>query len=93
MAQTMSELKFRIVEYCRSGRAVKVDGLGTWSPSIALDGTFSVQFRPDLAFNYELNQPGAFTGTIINRENIGKTSEELVARWNTENPDDQVLLN
>jgi hypothetical protein len=27
---------------------------------------------------------------IINRENIGKTSDELVAKWNTDNPTDQV---
>ena len=29
-------------------------------------------------------------GNIINRENIGKTSEELVAKWNEDHPDDQV---
>jgi hypothetical protein len=90
---TMTELKFRIVEYCRSGRAVKVDGLGTWTPSIGLDGKVSIQYRPDLAFDYELNQPGVFTGTVINRENIGKTSDELVAMWNAANPEDLVSLN
>ena len=93
MSQTMSELRYRIIEYCRSGRAVKVDGMGIWSPSIDLEGKLSIQFRPDLAFNYELNQPGAYTGTILNRENIGKTSDELVAMWNSENPEDQVPLN
>lgn len=87
---TMTELKFRILEYVRSGRAVKVEGLGIWAPNIALDGTFSIQYRPDLGFDYELNQPGVFTGTIINRENIGKTSEELVTRWNEANPEDLV---
>jgi hypothetical protein len=90
---TMTELKFRIVEYCRSGRAVKVDGLGTWTPSIGLDGKVRIQYRPDLAFDYELNQPGVFTGTVINRENIGKTSDELVAMWNAANPEDLVSLN
>jgi hypothetical protein len=90
---TMTELKFRIVEYCRSGRAVKVDGLGTWTPSIGLDGKVSIQYRPDLAFDYELNQPGVFTGTVINRDNIGKTSDELVAMWNAANPEDLVSLN
>jgi hypothetical protein len=90
---TMTELKFRIVEYCRSGRAVKVDGLGTWTPSIGLDGKVSIQYRPDLAFDYELNQPGVFTGTVINRDNIGKTGDELVAMWNAANPEDIVTLN
>jgi hypothetical protein len=87
---TMSELKFRLIGYLRAGRAVKVDGLGIWTPSIGLDGKISIQYRPDLTFDYELNQPGVFTGTIINRENIGKTSEELVGMWNEVNPEDLV---
>jgi hypothetical protein len=39
-----------------------------------------------------LNVPGIFTGSIRNRENIGKTTEELVTRWNSDNPDDQVIF-
>jgi hypothetical protein len=39
-----------------------------------------------------LNIPGVFTGTIVNRENIGKTSDEPVQRWNVENPEDQVTI-
>ena len=34
--------------------------------------------------------PGVFSGRIVNRENIGKTSEELVTMWNAEYPEDQV---
>ena len=88
---TMSELKFRLIGYLRAGRAVKVDGIGIWTPTIALDGTLSIQYRPDMAFDYELNQPGGFTGTILNRDNIGKTSEELFALWNEANPTDLVI--
>jgi hypothetical protein len=40
------------------------------------------------AFANGLNVHGTFTSTIINRENIGKTSEEFVAKWNEEFPDD-----
>jgi hypothetical protein len=87
---TLSELMFHVLRYCRAGRAVKVEGLGTWAPSISLDGKLSIQYRPDLGFDYELNKPGAFTGTILNREYIGRTSEELVAKWNEENPEDLV---
>jgi len=90
---TLGELKFNILEYLLSGRAVKVDGLGTWAPNISLDGKLSIQYRPDLGFDYELNKPGAFTGTIANREYIGRTSEELVTKWNEENPEDIVTLN
>ena len=89
---TMTELKFRLIGYLRAGRAVKVEGLGIWTPTIALDGTISIQYRPDLHFGYELNQPGVFTGTIINRENIGKASEELIVMWNEANPSDVVIV-
>ena len=88
--QTMKELRDQLIEYCRSGRAVKVEGLGTWTPTIGLDGTLDIQYRADAAFSYGLNVPGIFTGKIINRENIGKTGEELVAKWNEANPQDPV---
>jgi len=87
---SIKEVRDQIIEFCRAGRAVKVEGLGTWTPSIALDGTLEVVYRPDPAFVYGLNIPGVFTGKIINRENIGKTSDELVILWNNQNPDDQV---
>jgi hypothetical protein len=59
---------------------------------IDLKGSLAISFRPDPAFANGLNIPGIFTGTIINRENIGKTSNELVTRWNEEFPDDQVVF-
>jgi hypothetical protein len=88
--QSIKELRDQIIEYCRAGRAVKVEGLGTWTPNIALDGSLSIQYRADAAFNYGLNMPGTFSGTILNRSNIGKTSSDLVTMWNTQYPDDQV---
>jgi hypothetical protein len=90
--QSIKELRDQIIEYCRAGRAVKVEGLGTWTPTISLDGTLDIQYRPDAAFSYGLNIPGIFSGTILNRENVGKTSEELVTMWNTQYPDDQVVF-
>ncbi len=90
--QVIKELRDQIIEFNRAGRGVKVEGLGTYAPNISLDGTLDLQYRADTAFGYGLNIPGIFTGTIINRENIGKTSDELVQRWNTENPEDQVTI-
>ncbi len=68
----------------------KVEGLGTWIPNVGLDGTFDVQYRADTALNSGLNVEDIFTGDIANRENIGKTGDELVVRWNELNPGDQV---
>ena len=87
---SIRELRDQILEYCRAGRAVKVEGLGTWTPNIGLDGSLSIQYRADNALVNGLNFPGMFTGKILNSENIGKTSDELVALWNEANPDDQV---
>jgi hypothetical protein len=86
----IKELRDQIIEITRSGLAVKIEGLGTWSPNIGMDGSFDLQYRADTALIHGLNVPGTFTGTIRNREFIGKTADELVARWNTEHPTDQV---
>ena len=90
--QTIKELRDQVIEFNRAGRAVKVEGLGTFAPSIDLEGNLAISFRPDTAFANGLNVPGIFTGTIINRENIGKTTDELITRWNTDNPTDQVVF-
>ena len=88
--QAIKELRDQIIEFCRSGRAVKVEGLGIFTPTMDLEGNISISFRADPAFAYGLNVPGIFTGTILNRENIGKTSDQLVQMWNELNPDDQI---
>jgi HU domain fused to wHTH, Ig, or Glycine-rich motif len=90
--QAIKELRDHVIEFCRSGRAVKVDGLGTFTPTIDLDGYFAISFRADPAMSYGLNIPGIFSGTIVNREFIGKTSDELIAKWNAEHSEDQVTV-
>ena len=39
---------------------------------------------------YGSNNPGIFTGTILNREYIGSTGNELILQWNTDHPEDLV---
>ena len=85
------EMRDQIILFCSAGRAVKVEGFGTFAPSIDLNGNVSISFRPDPSFAFNLNMPGSFSGRIINRENIGKTSDELIVLWNNQNPGDQVL--
>ena len=90
--QAIKETRDQIIEFCRAGRAVKVDGLGIFTPTIDLDGNLAISFRADAYLNYGLNLPGTFSGTIRNREFIGKTSIDLIAKWNEENPTDQVTV-
>ncbi|HEX5840331.1 MAG TPA: hypothetical protein VFY26_21005 [Anaerolineales bacterium] len=87
----IKELRDKIIEFIRSGRAVKIEGLGTWTPNIGLDGSLTIQYRPDTALIKALKEPGTFTGRVSNRENIGKTGEELVTQWNEVHADDPVI--
>ena len=43
----LEELRDIILFYCRSGRGVLLDGLGTYLPYIKLDGTLIVSHRLD----------------------------------------------
>ena len=85
----LAELRDAIIFFNRDGYGVKLEMLGTFLPNIRLDGTFDVQYRLDKSLRNGLNQ-GQFNGTILNRGNIGKTADELVAQWNEEHPDDPV---
>ena len=51
-----------------------------------------MQYRADTALTNAINVPGTFTGTVLNRENIGKSGDDLVEMWNIEHPDDMVTF-
>jgi hypothetical protein len=90
VALVLGQLSDAVIFFNTTGRGVKFEGLGSYLPGIDLDGTFNVENRLDSAIKKGLNAPGVFTGTLVNRENIGKTADELVALWNTAHPEDQV---
>jgi hypothetical protein len=78
--QSIKELRDQIIEFTRAGRAVKVDGLGRFSPSIDLEGKFAISFRPCPAFANGLNVPGIFTArssTGRNRQNKPGSRPEM----------------
>lgn len=84
------DLQDAILQAHRTGQAVKIDGLGTFTPTIRLDGSMDILFRPDPDMLRQLNDRTQFYAKILNKGNIGKTAEELVAQWNFEHPDDLV---
>jgi nucleoid DNA-binding protein len=86
----ISEVSSVVSYYNKRGMAVKIEDLGTYTPTIGLNGSFNVSHRLDKAIKNVLNTPDAFSGDIVNRENIGKTPEELIAKWNEEHPEDPV---
>lgn len=86
----LRELCEAIIFFARQGSAVKLEGVGTFSPSIDLEGTFDVGFRLDTAIDGALNVPGAFTGEVTQRENVGKSTADLKALWNADHPTDLI---
>ena len=75
------ELQQALVYFASDGRAVKIEGLGTFTPVLRRDGQIHLNFRADVALKNALNQPDGFSGKILNRENLGKSADELVAQW------------
>jgi nucleoid DNA-binding protein len=86
----LKELRDAVIFFNRQGQGVKIEGLGTYQPSIKLNGRFDVAHRLDKHIKDNLNAPGTFTGEIENRANIGKTAADLVALWNVDHPEDPV---
>lgn len=79
-----------MISFNRQGRVVKLEGLGIYTPSIDLDGVIKVSHRADMALKSTLSQTDSFRGEILNRDAIGQSSADLVARWNVDHPDDLV---
>jgi hypothetical protein len=90
ISNVLSEMNEAIIFFNRQGISVKLDGLGTFWPTIQLDGMLRTNLRKDVSFVKALNVVGAFSGDIINRRNIGKSMDDLVTMWNEEHPDDPV---
>jgi len=86
----LTELNEAIVFFAKQGSAVKLGGVGIFSPAIKLDGSLKVGFRLNVRINDALNIPGVFSGTVRNRDNAGMSIEELKAMWNEEHPDDPI---
>lgn len=84
------ELRDAILMAHSHGQAVKIEGLGTFTPSLRMSGNLDILFRPDVDMLRQLNTPARFYAKILNKANIGKTAAELVAQWNEEHPDDPV---
>ena len=86
----VTELRDAILMAHRHGQAVKVESLGTFTPVIRMGGDLDILFRPDPDLLRQLNNPVKFYGKILNKSNIGKSSDDLITQWNKEHPDDPV---
>ena len=81
-----------LIGLLKEGRPVNT-GIAVFTPTVDLEGNFSVSVRVDKRIVSALNAPKAFGGAINNSANIGKTSQEIADMWNQEHTDDPVTLN
>ncbi|MFW0860215.1 MAG: hypothetical protein AAGB97_08725 [Dehalococcoidia bacterium] len=86
----LNELRDAAIFFNLQGQGVKLEGLGTYLPKMDISGKLDISHRLDRDIRNALNAPGAFIGEVLNRQNIGKTSDELVAMWNADHHDDPV---
>ncbi len=86
----LRELNEAIIFFARQGAPVKLGGVGIFTPIISLTGALGIGFRLDNDIDGMLNVENLFTGTVKNRENVGKTAEEIKAMWNEEHPGDLI---
>jgi hypothetical protein len=85
-----SDLVHILLFFAKQGSPIKLEGPGTFTPTIDLQGVLDVGFRLDTSIYGALDAPGAFKGDVVNRENVGKTAAELKDLWNTAHPTDPV---
>jgi hypothetical protein len=62
-------------------------GTAIYVPTMGLNGKFNVKVRVDARLLRAINEPGAFHGTLLNADNIGRSCDELIAMWNADHPD------
>jgi hypothetical protein len=76
----------------QAGKMVKIDGLVKLTANMRVGGQVELALRGDRAAVAGLNDPALWTASkVLNHANLNKTSDELVAQWNREHPDDRVL--
>lgn len=88
----LGELHDTVLHFNRSGRPVKFEGLGIYTPTVKLNGTYAISHRIDRELKSKLNDTGIFTGKVKNSDMMKKTMIDLIERWNEEHPDDQIVI-
>ena len=86
----LCELRDAIIFFFLTGRGVKLPGLGSYLPNLKPDGTLNTEHRQDRRLKQHLKSSPYFSGKILNKENIGKSMDELVALWDEAHPEDPV---
>lgn len=85
----IKETRDAILFFNSAGRGVNIEGMGIFKAKMGLDGELDMGVRLSRQLKKGLDRE-AFTGKIINADNIGKTADQLVSEWDSNNPTNQV---
>lgn len=76
----------------QNGETVKLDGFVNILPEMKVGGEVHLVLRVDRSAAASLNDPKLWTAVkVTNHANLHKSTDDLVALWNGENPDDPVV--
>ncbi len=92
VSHVVYELRDLLIQSARMGQPVRIEGLGTFTPSLTRDGELRLLFRPEPALKRALARQEDILAAVLNKRNIGATDEELVVQWNELHPEDPVIL-
>jgi len=92
VVQVLYELHDVIIDAAWGGQAVRLEKLGTFTPTLVRDGTLRLNFRPVPELKKKLTWKHRIRARILNKRSAGATDEELVEQWNELHPDDPVSL-
>ena len=84
----LQEMNEAILYFNNEGTPIKLPGVGTFTPSIDRNGKFKINFRADVALKNGINAPGAYQGTVRNKDRIGLDNAGYKELWDADHPDD-----
>lgn len=89
---TLMEIVEAVLHFNSQGQAVRVEGLGIFTPSIDRNGVIKHGFRADADLKRRSNEEGTYRGKIINEEHIGLDNAGYEALWDADHPDDPLEI-
>jgi hypothetical protein len=84
----IEELAEAILYFNAQGTPVKLNRIGTFSPTIDRNGAYKIKIRPDRALWKSINRADEFSGEVQHRRNIGLDNSGYKAQWDALHPDD-----
>ncbi len=86
----LAELDVQLEAGLKVGRIVQLPNGTHFEPIGKKDGSVDIGVRVNPELDRQVN--AGFRGTWVNSANIGRSEAEMVAIWNENHPDDQILV-